>query len=147
MSSGSWQNVAVEDNWSTFDFREAPFRRRAICHSSPASDIYADSMVPRVASIHTESYKNNICFVKKKNPKQGLRRDGESACGTILNVTYGFPLPVLCGVLHWLYVEQDSQINVLSNRGVTDVVLGKRLSDALTHWRSCLENDSLLNIT
>lgn len=66
MSSGSWQNVAVEDNWSTFDFREAPFRRRAICHSSPASDIYADSMVPHVASIHTESYKNNICFVKKK---------------------------------------------------------------------------------
>lgn len=48
MSSGSWQHLEFEDTWSGFDFRAAPFRRRATCHCSPVSDICFNSPVTHV---------------------------------------------------------------------------------------------------
>lgn len=93
MSSGSWHHV--EDTWSVLVFRAAPFRRRATCHSSPVSDIYVNSPDNHVASLCTQKYKNNICFVNTFLI-QVPRWVGESASGTIFSVTHKFPLPVSC---------------------------------------------------
>lgn len=48
MSSSSWQHADVENTLSDFDFRAAPFRLLATCHSSPVLGIYANSSVPHV---------------------------------------------------------------------------------------------------
>lgn len=93
MSSGSWQHV--EDTWSVLDFRAAPFRRLATCHSSPVSDIYVNSPVNHSASLCTQKCENNMCFVNTFLI-QVLRWVGESASGTIFSVTHEFPLPELC---------------------------------------------------
>lgn len=39
-SSDSWPHAA--DTWRDFELLDAPFRRRATCHSPPVSDIYAN---------------------------------------------------------------------------------------------------------